>query len=287
MSKQLVWLVTGTSSGFGKELCLALLERGDKVISTARARSISKLNELKEKGAATLELDVTASLSELHAAAAKAIAIYGHIDVVVNNAGYIISGALEENTPEQTYEQFNTNVFGGLNVARAFLPYMRPRKTGTIVWIGSLGGYSGLGGAGLYCATKYAVRCISETLHEEISPLGLRSLIFEPGYFRTDLLTTDNRANYGGNIPDYEPIVRARKEGLDAYNLNQPGDPKKGVNVMIDVVKGEGAAKEKEFTPVVLLGSDCYNGVRNILTGAVAKFDEWKEISISTDRDDL
>lgn len=149
------------SSGFGKELSLALLARGDKVISTARARSLPKLTELKEKGAETLELDVTAPLSELHVVAAKAVAIYGHIDVVVNNAGYILSGVLEENTcvtdpaslpiyralyptftsPEQTYEQFNTNVFGCLNVARAFLPYMRPRKTGTIVWIGSIGGY--------------------------------------------------------------------------------------------------------------------------------------------------
>jgi len=164
---------------------------------------------------------------------------------------------------------------------------MRPRKTGTIVWIGSVGGYRGSGGIGLYCATKYATRCISETLHEEVSPLGLRSLIFEPGYFRTDFLTADNRATYGGNIPDYEPIIRARKEGLDAYNLNQPGDPKKGVNVMIDVVKGEGVAKDKEFTPVVLLGSDCYKVVGKTLTEAVAKFDEWKEISISTDRDDL
>ena len=140
-----------------------MLARGDKVISTARARSLTKLTELEENGAATLELDVTAPLSELHAVAAKAVAIYGHIDVVVNNAGYIVTGAIEENTcvtnprslpasfcllsypiplsPEQTYEQFNTNVFGGLNVARAFLPYMRPRKTGTIVWLGSLGGY--------------------------------------------------------------------------------------------------------------------------------------------------
>lgn len=146
-------------SGFGKELSLALLERGDNVISTTRARSLPKLVELKEKGAATLELDVTAPLSDLHKVAAKAVAIYGRIDVIVNNAGFVITGALEENTyvdsssllplfsltlyfsPEQTYEQFNTNVFGGLNVARAFLPYMRPRKTGTIVWIGSLGGY--------------------------------------------------------------------------------------------------------------------------------------------------
>ena len=139
-------------------------------------------------------------------------------------------------SPEQTYEQFNTNVFGGLNVARTFLPYMRPRKTGTVVWIGSLGGYQSVGclngdeidnnpialfsfrrgpsGAGLYCATKHAVRCISESLHEEISPLGLCSLVFEPGHFRTEFLTADNRASYGGSIPDYEPAVRAREEAL-------------------------------------------------------------------------
>jgi short-subunit dehydrogenase len=112
---------------------------------------------------------------------------------------------------------------------------MRPRKTGTIIWIGSFGGYrpvnytnddeinnnlvalfcSGYAGAGLYCATKHAIRCISESLHEEISPLGLRSLLFEPGYFRTDFLTADNRGTYGGNIPDYEPIIRASQEGLD------------------------------------------------------------------------
>lgn len=286
MSNQLVWLITGTSSGFGKELSLALLERGDKVISTTRARSLPKLAELKEKGAATLELDVTAPLSDLHEVAAKAVAIYGRIDVIVNNAGFVVSGALEENTPEQTYEQFNTNVFGGLNVARAFLPYMRPRKTGTIVWIGSLGGYRGMGAVGLYNATKYAVRAISETLHEEISPLGLRSLIVEPGYFLTDLLTADNHGKYGGHISDYEPITRARIDLLNAANHKQRGDPKKGANVIIDLVKGEGAAKNREFTPVVLLGSDCYDVARTALTNAISKFDEWKDVTISTDRDD-
>jgi len=173
-----------------------------------------------------------------------------------------------------------------LNVARAFLPYMRQRKTGSIVWIGSLGGYRGVSGIGIYCATKHAVRGIAESLHEEISPLGLRSLVFELGYFRTDLLTADNHAKYGGRIPDYEQIMRTRLDKLDASNHNQPGDAKKGANVIIDTVKGEGAAKDKQFTPVVLLGSDCYGQVRNILTKGVAKLDEWKDVTVSTDRDD-
>jgi NAD(P)-dependent dehydrogenase (short-subunit alcohol dehydrogenase family) len=139
-------------------LALAVLERGHRVIATSRARSLPKLAELEERGARILELDVVAPLSKLQEVAKKAVEIYGKIDVVVNNAGYVAFGALEENTyvssllatrsliyrvdsPQETVDQFDTNVFGGLNVARAFLPYMRPRATGTIVWIGSLAGY--------------------------------------------------------------------------------------------------------------------------------------------------
>jgi len=285
MSQPLVWLITGTSSGFGKELSLALLERGDKVIATARSRSLTKLSDLKERGANTLELDVTAPLGQLHAVAKTAIAIHGKIDVVVNNAGYVAFGALEENTPEETLSQFNTNVFGALNVARAFLPHMRARKTGTIAWIGSLGGYRGAAGIGLYSASKYTMRGISESLHLEISPLGLRSIIFEPGYFRTDLLTDDNRAPLVSRIPDYEPVVRKTHQDLVAHNGKQQGDPQKGAHVIIDVVKGEGAAKNKPFVPVVLLGSDCYQFVRDILEGRIERMDDWKEISCSTDHD--
>ena len=162
-----------------------------------------------------------------------------------------------------------------------------------------------MGGTGLYCATKHAVRCISEGLHEEISPLGLRSLIFEPGYFRTDLLIADNRANYSGQIPDYEPIIRPKLDVLDgspdlrsvpgvkadglisAANHNQAGDAKKGAHVIIDVVKGEGAAKNKPFPLTVLLGSDCYEWVKNVLTESTATFEEWKDVTVSTDRDDV
>jgi len=206
---------------------------------------------------------------------------------VVNNAGYVAFGALEENTPQETFDQFNTNVFGGLNVARAFLPYMRPRATGTVVWIGSLAGYSGAGGIGLYCASKYAVRGISESLHQELAPLGLRSICVEPGYFKTDLLTADNRAPFHSKIPEYEPVTTAAHEVLIKANHNQIGDAKKGANTIIDVVTGEGLAADLGFSPVVLLGSDCYQGVREIFSGSIERIDKWKNLSCSTDRDDL
>ena len=156
----------------------------------------------------------------------------------------------------------------------------------------------------MYSATKHAIRCIAESLHEEISPLGLASLVFEPGYFRTDLLIAENHTKHHSKIPDYEQILRARLDQLDgsrahqfilaiatdrffpAANHNQLGDAKKGANVIIDVVKSEGVAKDKAFTPVVLLGSDCYDYVRKVLTEGIEKFDEWKDITTSTDRDD-
>jgi len=283
MSTQLVWLITGTSSGFGRDLVVGALKRGDKVIATARGRSVSKLAELKDLGADVLELDVTAPLVNLQEIAKQAHDIHGRIDVVVNNAGYIHVGAFEEATPEETLAQFNTNVFGGLNVARAFLPYMRARKTGTIVWFGSVAGWRDFAGVGLYCASKYCVRGISESLNAEISPLGLRSIVFEPGYFRTDFLTADNRAPHIPRIADYAEITRGAHEGLEAYNGKQPGDPKKGVEVVIDVIKGEGAAQGKTVPSVFQLGSDCYAIVTEACNKTLKNLEEWKDVIVSTD----
>ncbi|KAA1474651.1 NAD(P)-binding protein [Dentipellis sp. KUC8613] len=283
MSKQLVWLITGTSSGIGRDLALAALNRGDKVIATARSRSLGRLDALKEKGAATLELDVTAPLETLRETARKAIAIYGHVDVVVNNAGYIEVGALEETTEEETYTQFNTLIFGGLNVARALLPSMRERKTGTIVWIGSVGGWRPLPNGGLYGAAKYATRGISETLDEEISPLGLRSIVFELGYFRTNFLTDGHRAAYKPRIEDYKPITEAANARLAAYNQCQPGDPVKGVQVIIDLVRGEGAAQGRRVPSVVALGSDCFDVVKGSCEKTLANLKEWEAVTKSTD----
>ncbi|TFK37144.1 hypothetical protein BDQ12DRAFT_653014 [Crucibulum laeve] len=283
MSSQLVWLITGTSSGLGRDLTLAALKRGDKVIATGRGRSISKLDDLKTKGADTLELDVTAPLETLKEAAKKAVAIHGRIDVVVNNAGYILVGAIEESTPEETLEQFNTNVFGALNVTRAFLPYMRERKTGTVVFIGSLVGWREVPYAGLYATTKYALRGISESLDAEISPLGLRSICIDFGYFRTSFLSADQRSPPVARIPDYRPTLDKTEAALQAYNGKQPGNPLKGVEVILDVVRGEGAAAGKSFPRGLALGTDCYNVVKVESDKTLARIEEWKEVSFSTD----
>ncbi|KAK1218302.1 hypothetical protein PQX77_019014 [Marasmius sp. AFHP31] len=279
----LVWLITGTSTGLGRDLAIAALNRGDKVIATARARSISQIDDLKAKGAETIELDVTASLENLQDVAKKAISFHGRVDVLVNNAGYILVGAIEESTPEETYSQFNTNVFGALNVTRAFLPYMRERKTGTVVFMGSLGGWSAGPSVGLYVTTKWALRGISQSLHTEIAPLGLRSLCIDFGYFRTSFLSSDHRQPYVARIPDYQELTEKSEAALQAYNGKQPGNPQKAVQVLLDLVHGDGLAQGKPFPTSVQFGSDCYSVAKEHCETALANLEEWKEVSFSTD----
>jgi len=281
---QLVWLITGTSSGFGKDLTLAALRRGDKVIATARARSAAKLSDLKEKGADVLELDVTDSLDKLREVAKKAVAIHGRVDVVVNNAGFIQNGFLEEATPEETFSQFNTNVFGALNVSRAFLPYMRERRTGTIVWLGSIAGWRGSPNGGLYQASKHAVRGLSESLRQEIEPLGLRSICIEPGFFRTEFLQPGNRtASVAHGFDDYKEKRQAAIASADAMNGSQVGDPKKAVEVMIDIIKSEGKAAGRTPPTYLGLGSDAYEIIKDACTSTIKRLDDWKDIIVSTD----
>ena len=179
MSAQRVWLVTGANSGFGSQFVHQILARGDKVIATGR--NPAKLASLSNTDAHLLKLDVTQPLDELKQIAKDAVAVYGHIDVPINNAGYIEMGTIEESTPERTFEQFNTNVFGLLNVTRAFLPYMRERRSGSVVNIGSIGGWNGIAGAGLYAATKSVVASLSETLQNEVRPFGIEVHCIEPG----------------------------------------------------------------------------------------------------------
>ncbi|KAG9002394.1 hypothetical protein FRB94_013312 [Tulasnella sp. JGI-2019a] len=281
--KQLVWLITGTSSGIGKELTLAALRRGDRVIATAR--NISKIDPaLKSQGADILQLDVTDSLENLKKIASEAAAIHGRVDVLVNNAGYIAVGALEEVTPEETFQQFNTNVFGALNVSRAFLPAMRERKSGTIFFIGSVAGWGGGPGVGLYIGTKHAIRGLAESLSLEVAPLGIKVYNLEPGYFRTDLLAPGNRSSYDPRIADYSPVTQATQDSLVSHNGKQTGDPVKLVEIMTDIARGEGAVGEKGEVPVTLpFGSDSWKVIKGELATRGKMLDDWKSVIESTD----
>ncbi|KAI0651295.1 NAD-P-binding protein [Trametes meyenii] len=284
MSSQLVWLITGTSSGIGRELALAALKRGDKVIATGRKRSLGQVEELKAQGADVLELDVTASLEELKHVANKAVAIHGRVDVVVNNAGsFIAVGALEEITPEETFDQFNVGLFGALNVARAFLPHLRRQRSGQIIWNGSLCGWAGGPALGMYATVKHAMRGLSESLDAEITPFGLRSICIEPGYFRTKLISAGNRAPYENRIEDYRESISKMNDLFLGLDGNQPGDTAKLCELIVDVARGEGFAKGRPIPKSIQIGNDCYGVVKDTLTNTLAILEEWKPAVTATD----
>src|SRR5271169_2247316 len=240
MAQPRVWLITGANSGFGTEFVHQILARGDKVIATGR--NPDKLSALSNSGAHLLKLDVTSPLEELRKIAKQAEAVYGRIDVLLNNAGYIEMGTIEETTPERTFQQFNTNVFGLLNVTRAFVPYMRERRSGAVVNIGSIGGWGGIAGAGLYCATKAVVSSLSESLQEGLGPFGIEVHCIEPGYFATSLLSSGNLAlNKSASIADYTDLNRQLQEkSFTQISGKQPGDPVKAVARTIEAVTHTG-----------------------------------------------
>ncbi|KAJ3046494.1 hypothetical protein HK097_000810 [Rhizophlyctis rosea] len=280
-----VWLITGTSSGFGRELTLQVLARGDKVIATAR--DTSKLSDLVSKGAHALTLDVTSPPEQIQKVIGEAIAVYGRIDILVNNAGYLIEGAVEETSHEETLRMWTTNVFGMLNVTNALLPHLRSRRTGTIANLGSIGGYAGMAGAGPYCVTKWAVAGYSESLHAELTPLGITVICIEPGYFRTDFLKPGNRQFTKNRIADYDATAGAVRDILNQVDRNQPGDPVKGVKVMIDIITKTGVAEGRELPVRITLGSDSFEWVRRQAETNLKLLEDWGDVIKSTDHDDV
>lgn len=284
MSPQ-IWLITGTSSGFGGLLTKAALAHGDKVIATAR--DPAKIADLKALGAATLALDVTDTEENVNKTIAAAVEIYGHIDILVNNAAYILEGAIEECSPEEEFKSWNTNVFGVTKVLRAVLPYMRLRKSGVIANMGSIGGWRGFGGAGMYGASKYAIAGLSECLRQEVAPLGIEVVCIEPGYFRTNFLAPGHRTSSAKHIADYDPVMEPLRNMLSAYNGKQPGDPEKGARVIVEILTKTGRVQGKALPGRIPLGSDALKVIGGFCTDTGKTLEEWKDIASSTDHDDV
>ncbi|CBF87502.1 hypothetical protein AN9378.2 [Aspergillus nidulans FGSC A4] len=279
----LVWLITGTSSGFGHEFVTQLLSRGDKVIATARI--LSRISDLKQLGpdVVTLELDVTASQRELNDKAAEAIQVFGKVDVLVNNAGFVKFGFLEDLSEDDYIKQFKTNVFGPINVARAFLPHFRSQRSGTIVNIGSMSAWETYPGVGPYSASKAALRYATEALSQELGPTGIKTLLVEPGQFRTELLGPSNSVFVETKIPEYQDAANASFGAFRSAHSRQRGDPVKGVARIIDVVKGEGEAAGREWPGELVLGQDAIRVIKKKCDGMLRLLSDWEGFSSSTD----
>ncbi|RDW77990.1 hypothetical protein BP5796_05842 [Coleophoma crateriformis] len=281
-----VWLITGCSSGFGLEVAKAALAHGDQVIATSR--DASKLTELKNLGATTLAVNISAPSDVLNQFAAEAVKIYGKIDILLNNAGYMLEAAIEEATMDEVRAQVETNLFAHIAVTQAFLPYMRAQRSGVIANMGSIAGWTGIVGAGHYCASKFALVAISDTLRKEVNHLNIKVTIIEPGYFRTNFLTPGGaRTTAAKVIDDLKPVMDPLRAMLDAVDQKQPGDAKKGAQLIVEALTGTGRCAGKELPSRLLLGKDAVQLCSGVVEDWRKDIEEWKELSSSTDHDDV
>ncbi len=271
-----VWFITGCSTGFGLELAKLTLARGWRTVVTARKPEV--LDELVAQhgdNALAVRLDVTDNAS-IEGAVAQAEAKFGRIDVLVNNAGYGYIAAIEEGEDDQIRAQFETNFFGLVATTQRVLPGMRRRRSGHIVNVSSIGGLVGFGATGYYHATKFAVEGMSESLNIEVAPLGIKVTIVEPGPFRTDWAgrsLVESRTV----IDDYAPTAGKRRQETRARSGQQPGDPVRGAEAIIQAV-------ESENPPLrLLLGAPALKLAYDRLDSLRANFDAWKETTLGAD----
>lgn len=270
------WFITGASSGLGKALAEAVLERGWRAAITARnPDALAALASRHGERALTLQLDVTDKTS-IEQAVAAAEAQFGTIDVLVNNAGYGYLAAIEEGSDREIRAQFETNVFGLVAVTKRVLPGMRTRRRGHIFTVSSLGGLVAFAATGYYHASKFAVEALSESLSHEVKPLGIKVTIVEPGAFRTDWAGR-SMVESKTVIDDYAETAGKRREATRTGSCRQPGDPVRAAAAII-------SAFEASEPPLrLLLGAAALTIARQRLDALRENFDSWAETTLSVD----
>jgi NAD(P)-dependent dehydrogenase (short-subunit alcohol dehydrogenase family) len=271
-----VWFITGASRGIGARIAEAALAQGDAVVAAARDAAAIEKRFGTHASLLPVALDVTDEAQAAKAVQA-ALARFGRIDVLVNNAGYGLLGAVEEASALEVRRLYDTNVFGLLNVTRAVLPAMRERRTGHVINISSLGGYQSGAGFGVYCSTKFAVEGLTEALHSELAPLGIHATVVEPGYFRTEFLDSASLSVSPRILADYATTAGAVREAATQINLNQRGDPVRLAQAVMQLAASR--------TPPLRLplGTDTLQVIKGKHVFVEAETARWKELAASTD----
>ena len=271
-----VWFITGASRGIGALIAEAALADGNAVV--AAGRNVAAIVERLGDSAALLPvaLDVTDE-AQAKEAVRMAVEKFGRVDVLVNNAGFGLLGAVEESADRDVRRMYDTNVFGLLNVTRAVLPVMRESRSGHVINISSIGGYRGAAGFGVYSSTKFAVEGITEALRDELKPLGIHATVVEPGYFRTDFLDASSLTVAPDVIADYDASSGAVRRIAAQMNHNQPGDPKKLAQAMVVLA-------DAPNPPLRLpLGTDTLAAIAKKNAYVTQETATWKTLSASTD----
>jgi NADP-dependent 3-hydroxy acid dehydrogenase YdfG len=271
-----LWFITGASTGFGRLLAEEVLKAGGKVVATARMLDkVADLEKEYPQTAKALALDVT-DAGQVDLAVTQAFAKFGRVDVLVNNAGYGVAGAIEEVSEAEYMPMFETNVFGLLRVTRAFLPHLRKQRSGHILNLSSIGGLIASPGLGYYSATKFAVEGISESLAAELAPLGIRVTIIEPGPFRTDFLGRSS-VIAKTRIADYDATAGNMRKYFAENVGKQKGDPLRAVQAMMQVV-------ESPNPPLrLLLGASALQRLRAKFGNWEKEIAAWEQVTIGAD----
>ncbi|MCX2729081.1 oxidoreductase [Saccharopolyspora sp. NFXS83] len=267
-----VWFITGISRGLGRALAEAALGRGHTVVGTTRSGECDLA--VADGRLRTVALDITVPE---HAAAAVAAAheFAGRIDVVVNNAGYGLLGAIEETSPSEAEHVFDVNFFGALRVVRAALPVLREQRCGHVVNISSIAALAPGGGSGLYAAAKAALGGMSEALAQEVAPLGIKVTAVEPGQFRTDFLSGRSRRNTATAIDDYA-ATSGSVTALEGKHGKQFGDPARAAEVILDAVA------DAEPPMHLVLGADALDRTRANADRLLGDLRRWEGASAAT-----
>ncbi|MFI9332849.1 oxidoreductase [Kitasatospora sp. NPDC052868] len=273
-----VWLITGANSGFGQAIAEAAVAAGDTVVAAARRpETLDALAAAHPDRVVPVRLDVT-DQAAIASVVADTLLWYGRIDVLVNNAGRGLIGAVEEYTDRELRELMELHFFGPAALTRAVLPHMRAQGSGAVVQMSSMGGRFSFAGVGAYSATKFALEGLSEALAQEVAGFGVKVLIVEPGAFRTGFAKADALAQ-AAVIPAYEPVVGYVRSGLPDSDGKQAGDPAKAAAAIL-------AALDAEHTPLRLaLGNDAFDGILGALDNSLKEAGDWESVSRGTDFD--
>jgi NAD(P)-dependent dehydrogenase (short-subunit alcohol dehydrogenase family) len=269
------WFITGCSTGLGRALAQAVIDRGHNAIVTARdVTTVRDLEDAHPDTVLALALDVT-NTAQISAAVHDAEERFGGVDVLVNNAGYGYRAAVEEGDDADVQRLFATNFFGPVALIKSVLPGMRLRKAGAIVNVSSIGARISPAGSGYYSATKAALEGMSGSLRKELEPLGIKVMAVEPGGFRTDFAGRSLEQS-AHPIADYANTAGKRRKENDTVHGTQAGDPVKAAEVMIDAV-------EAANTPsLLLLGEDAFDGFNAVLNVQKSELAAWEEATKST-----
>jgi NAD(P)-dependent dehydrogenase (short-subunit alcohol dehydrogenase family) len=276
--KTKIWFITGASRGFGFEIAKAALANGDKVVATVRSQPEKLLSTLNNKELRVVTLDVSNEV-QAKQAAQQAIDHFGRIDVLVNNAGFGLLGAVEEASDSEVRQSFDTNVFGLLNVTRAVLPYLRAQRSGHIINLSSVVGLTATSGWGLYAATKFAVEGINEALAAELKPLGIHVTAVEPGFFRTNFLDGSSLNAAQRVIEDYRETAGQMRAFASQINYKQPGDP---VKLAAAILKVAASLNPPVHLP---LGNDTLHYFQQKMEQLNQEIQEWHPVVTSTDHE--